>query len=30
MTARTHPFRQKKGANTYQERAVFWMLRAFT
>ena len=30
MTTRTHPFRQKGGASTYQERAVFWLLRAFT
>jgi phosphate transport system permease protein len=30
MTTRTHPFRQKAGATTYQERVVFWLLRAFT
>lgn len=30
MTTRTHPFRQQAGASTYQERAVFWLLRAFT
>ncbi len=30
MTTRTHPFRQRGGASTYQERAAFWMLRAFT
>jgi phosphate transport system permease protein len=30
MTTRTHPFRQKTGAGTYHERAVFWLLRAFT
>ena len=30
MTARTHPFRRKTSAATYQETAVFWVLRAFT
>jgi phosphate transport system permease protein len=30
MTTRTHPFRQQAGAGTYQERVVFWLLRAFT
>jgi phosphate ABC transporter permease subunit PstA len=30
MTTRTHPFRQKAGASSYQERVVFWLLRAFT
>jgi len=30
MTTRTHPFRQKAGATTYQEKVVFWLLRAFT
>ena len=30
MTTRTHPFRQQTGAASYQELAVFWLLRAFT
>jgi phosphate ABC transporter permease subunit PstA len=30
MTTRTHPFRRKAGATTYQEKVVFWLLRAFT
>ena len=30
MTARTHPFRRKTSAATYQETAVFWVLRTFT
>jgi phosphate transport system permease protein len=30
MTARTHPFRHKPSASTYQETAVFWALRGFT
>jgi phosphate transport system permease protein len=30
MTTRTHPFRRKTGAGSYQERVVFLLLRAFT
>jgi phosphate transport system permease protein len=30
MTARTHPFHRKVTAASYQETAVFWLLRAFT
>jgi phosphate transport system permease protein len=30
MTARTHPFQHKTSLATYQEAAVFWMLRIFT
>jgi phosphate transport system permease protein len=30
MTTRTHPFRRKTGAGSYQERAIFLLLRAFT
>ena len=30
MTARTHPFHRKVNIATYQEKSVFWALRAFT
>jgi len=30
MTARTHPFHRKTTLASYQEKAVFWALRAFT
>ena len=30
MTTRTHPFHRQASAGSYQERAVFWLLRGFT
>lgn len=30
MTARTHPFQRKANLASFQERVVFWSLRAFT
>jgi phosphate transport system permease protein len=30
MTARPHPFRRQATASSYQETAVFWLLRGFT
>jgi phosphate transport system permease protein len=30
MTARPHPFKSKTSVSAFQEKAVFWMLRAFT
>jgi phosphate transport system permease protein len=30
MTARTHPFQRQANLAAFQERAAFWMLRAFT
>jgi hypothetical protein len=30
MTARTHPFQRKVSIAVYQEKGVFWALRAFT